>query len=78
MMLPPDVATEFTQEAKPEQHEPHTNPKKKSRAPDDGAEHANCRSEQRLHGSRQMRDVFGHGLRPGKRRGVPLLAIRLR
>lgn len=78
MMLPLDVTTEFTQEAKPKQHEPHAYPKKKSRAPDYGAEHANGRSEPRLYGSRQMGDVFGHGLRPGKHRGVPLLAIRLR
>jgi len=77
-MLPSDVATEFTQEAKPEQREPHANPKKKSRAADDGADHASGRREQRLYGSRQMGDVFGHDLRPGKRRGVPLLAIRLR
>jgi len=78
MMLPPDVTSEFTQKAKPEQHEPHGNPEKKSRAPDDDADDANGSRKQCLHGGHQLGDVFGHGLRPSKRGGVPLLAMRLR
>ncbi|MGA2710071.1 MAG: hypothetical protein ACLQJ0_05825 [Steroidobacteraceae bacterium] len=70
--------SELAQEAKPKQREPHANPKKKSRAADDNADRANGRREYRLYGSRQMGDVFGHGLWPAKRRGVPLLAICLR